>query len=185
MQESMQAFDWYRIFMGNLSPLFILEIAFRTAFMYLFTVLMARLIGKRGMAQITPFEFIIVIVLGSATGDPMLYPNVPLVHGMAIVTTIVLMERIYAFFSQRYEKLESFVESEPTLLVHKGKIVKNTLEQVSYSKENLMMQLREQGVDDIGRVKEAYLEPSGSLSVFTYDKPPKLVKKTKPKRTNG
>lgn len=181
MQESMQAFDWYRIFLGNLSPLFILEIAFRTAFMYLFTVLMARMIGKRGMAQLTPFEFIIVIVLGSATGDPMLYPNVPLIYGMAIVTTIVLMEKIYAFFSQKYGAIERFIESKPTLLISKGAIVKKNLEEVAYSKENLMMQLREHGIDDIGRVKEAYLEPSGSLSLFTYDKPPKLKRKTKPK----
>ena len=185
MQESMQAFDWYRIFMGDLSPLFILEIAFRTAFMYLFTVFMARLIGKRGMAQITPFEFIIVIILGSATGDPMLYPNVPLVHGIAIVTTIVGMERIYAFFAQKNTTVERLVESDPELLICKGKIIKETLQSVAFTRENLMMQLRERGIDDIGKVKEAYLEPSGTLSVFTYDKPPKLVRRTKPKHTNG
>lgn len=185
MQESMHAFDWYRIFIGDLSPLFILEIAFRTAFMYLFTVFMARLIGKRGMAQITPFEFIIVIVLGSATGDPMLYPDVPLAHGMAIVTTIVLLERIYAFVSQKNPTIEELVESKPTLLIRNGKILKGTLEEVSFSKENLMMELREQGIEELGIVKEAYLEPSGSLSVFTYKKPLKRVRKTKPRHSSG
>ncbi|QQS44266.1 DUF421 domain-containing protein [Candidatus Roizmanbacteria bacterium] len=181
----MQPFDWYRIFIGDLSLLFTLEIVFRTAFMYLFTVLMARLIGKRGMAQITPFEFIVVIVLGSATGDPMLYPNVPLIHGMAIVTTIVVLEQGYAYISQKSEKIEEYVESSPTLIIKKGQILKGTLEEVSFSKENLMMQLRQQGITDLGYVKEAYLEPSGKLSVFKYKKAPKLVRKTKPQHTNG
>lgn len=178
----MQPFDWYRIFLGDLSPLFTLEIVFRTTFMYLFTVLMARMIGKRGMAQITPFEFIIVIILGSATGDPMLYPNVPLIHGMAIISTIVVLERIYAYISQKSLKVEELVESNPALIIRQGKILKGTLEEASFSKENLMMELRQHGITDIGYVKEAYLEPSGKLSVFKYKKAPRLIKKTKPQK---
>jgi hypothetical protein len=72
MQEY-QGFDLERMFIGEFSPVLLAEIAVRTVVMYVYALAVVRFIGKRGLGQVTPFEFVIVIALGSATGDPMFY----------------------------------------------------------------------------------------------------------------
>jgi uncharacterized membrane protein YcaP (DUF421 family) len=54
--------------------------------MYLYALLLVRLLGKRGMGQLAPFDFVIIIALGSAVGYPMFYPDVPVLHAMAAIT---------------------------------------------------------------------------------------------------
>src|SRR5687768_8186714 len=92
-EEQIRVFDFQRIFLGDLPLEFALEVAFRTAFMFAFTVILVRLLGKRGMGQLSPFELVIIIALGSSVGDPMFYPDVPLFHAMVVVTVIVISQR--------------------------------------------------------------------------------------------
>ena len=166
MESNIQPFDWQRMFLGDLPLLFILEIIFRTLVMYSYMLLVARYIGKRGIAQITPFEFIIVIILGSAAGDPMFYPDVPLIYGIVVLTTVVVLEKLMEYISNKSKSVETFIESKPTLVVNNGKIVNKALELEKVSRDELLMQLRMKGVLYIDNVKKAYLEPSGKLSVF-------------------
>lgn len=77
---------------------------------------MTRFIGKRGVGQITPFEFLIVVVLGSATGDPMFYPHVPLLHGMIVITVVALLQRVFARLTNHSLMLRHALESRPLLI---------------------------------------------------------------------
>jgi uncharacterized membrane protein YcaP (DUF421 family) len=168
MTSEIQPFDVQRMFFGDLPALFILEVAFRTSFMYLYTLAAARLIGKRGMGQLTPFEYIIVIALGSATGDPMFYPEVPLIHGIVVITSIVLLEKLLARLTQTRPRLEDALESVPTLLIKNGKIIEDSLQKSELSRQELFMQLRMNKIRNVGEVERAFLEPSGRISVFTH-----------------
>ena len=166
MEQSIQPFDLHRMFLGDMPILFMLEVVFRTAFMYGYTLLAARFIGKRGLGQLTPFEFIVVIVLGSAAGDPMFYPDVPLLHGVAVLTTVVILERFLGYLTRKSTKARTFIESTPALVISNGEMNTKVLEEEQINEEEIRMQLRMQGVEDVARVKKAYLEPSGKLSIF-------------------
>ena len=120
MEQSYEAFDLQRMFIGDFSVLLLLEIAVRTAIMYLYALGLVRFIGKRGIGQLTPFEYVIVIALGSATGDPMFYPEVPLVHGMVVLAIIVALQKLLIATSERNERVERFVSSTPSLLIEGG-----------------------------------------------------------------
>lgn len=161
-------FDLHRMFIGDLPPLFLLEIVFRTFVIYVYTLFAIRYIGKRGMAQLTPFEFVVIIVLGSAAGDPMLYGDVPLLHGMAVITIVVLMHKILNSFTNHSEKLEQLVESKSVKLIQNGEIISEALENESISKQEFFMQLRMKEVKNVGEVESAYIEPSGDISIFKY-----------------
>ena len=80
MSEELAAFDLQRMFMGEGSPLFLLEVVFRTCFMFVYTLLLVRMTGKRGIGDLSPFELLLVVALGSSVGDPMFYPEGPLFH---------------------------------------------------------------------------------------------------------
>lgn len=162
----LQAFDLHRMFIGDYPPLFMLEIVFRTTFMYVYAIYAARLIGNRGMGQLTPFEYIVVIALGSATGDPMFYPEVPLLHGIVTISIIIIIEKILTKITQNNTKIEELVESKPVLVISEGRIIYSALKKNNISKEELLMLLRMNKVRNVGYVEKAYLEQSGSLSVF-------------------
>ncbi len=163
-------FDWQRIFIGELSPLFLIEIVFRTVVMFLYTLFATRFIGKRGMGQITPFEFVVIIALGSAVGDPMFQPDVPLLYGMLVITIVVIFQKVLNATTNKFKTFEEIVESKSVLLVEHGVILEEALRDEGVSPSELCMQLRMKGVQNTGEVERAYLEPSGSLSVFIYEK---------------
>ncbi|HET7238525.1 MAG TPA: YetF domain-containing protein [Terrimicrobiaceae bacterium] len=159
-------FDLYRIFIGDQPLDFLIEILFRTVVMYLYVLLVLRLLGKRGMGQLSPFEFTIIIALGSAVGDPMFYPEVPLLHCLAVVTVVVAMSRFITYLSNRSEAVEDFLEGQPCCVVTDGELNIDAIDGERFSREELFMLLRERNVCQLGQVRQAYLEPSGAISAF-------------------
>ena len=164
--------DLERIFMGDAPLTFALEIALRTTIMYLYTLALVRILGKRSMAQLSPFEIVIIVALGSAVGDPMFYADVPLIHGMIVVTVVVALERLIVRLTENDTRLERVVESSPVLLVSEGEIVHDALDQEDLSEAELFMALRQNGIEQLGEVRLAFLEPNGHVSVYRTDGPP-------------
>jgi uncharacterized membrane protein YcaP (DUF421 family) len=74
---------------GDEPPLFLLEIVFRTMVIYGYTMALMRWLGSRTIGQLSSIEFLLVIALGSAVGDAMFYPDVPLLHAIAVITVVV------------------------------------------------------------------------------------------------
>jgi uncharacterized membrane protein YcaP (DUF421 family) len=161
-------FDLKRMFLGDLPPLFLLEIAVRTAILFLYTLLMIRLIGKRGLGQLTPFELVIIISLGSAVGDPMFYPDVPLLHGMVVITTVTLLQRNLVHLVHTRERIEQFVEGQPAPMIVDGRLELESMKQERFSRDELFSTLRLERVEHLGQVKHAYLEENGQISVFLF-----------------
>ncbi len=178
MEQEIQALDLQRMFLGDLGFAFLLEVAFRTAFMFAYTVLLVRVLGKRGMGQLAPFELVIIIALGSAVGDPMFYPDVPLVHAMLVVAIIVILQRALVRATDSSERIQTFVESQPRLIVREGVIDSEALHDERFARDELFITLREEGIEHLGQVKRAYLEPSGRVSAWVRslkDSPPGLT----------
>lgn len=167
--QEVSPFDLQRMFLGdNFSTLLLLEVAFRTAFMYVVALILVRFIGKRGLGQLSPFEYLVVIAMGSAAGDPMFYPDVPLVHGVLVLSAIVLLQKSLIAVSGKSHSINNFVESTPTMLIKDGTVLRNKVTQEGLALDELLMKLREAGITHVGQIEFAYLEPSGSLSVFRY-----------------
>ncbi|HSM55653.1 MAG TPA: DUF421 domain-containing protein [Candidatus Sulfomarinibacteraceae bacterium] len=164
-----QAFDLRRMFLGDAPPLFYLEIVVRTIIIYAWALFMLRLMGKRGLRQLSPFDFVIIIALGSAVGDPMFYPEVPLLQGMLVVTVVVALERILARLVQTREAVERFVEGTPVRLVVDGRLDLEGMRQETLAREELFAILRVNKAEQLGQVKRAYLEQNGQVSLFLFE----------------
>jgi uncharacterized membrane protein YcaP (DUF421 family) len=98
------------MFFGDEPPLFLLEITFRTIVIYLYTLFLIRWVGSRSIAQLSLVEFLLVIALGSAVGDAMFYPDVPLFHCILVITVVVLLDKAIAFLISRNATLEDVIE---------------------------------------------------------------------------
>jgi uncharacterized membrane protein YcaP (DUF421 family) len=160
------SFDLHRIFLGDSPPLVLLEILLRTTLLYLYTLLLLRFLGKRGVRQLTFFEFAIILALGSAAGDPMFYEDVPLLHGALVITIIVLVQRAIVIITEKNKTLEVIFESSPKRLIKNGVLELAALEEEKLSKDEVLSRLREEGLRHLGQVERAYLEPSGNISIW-------------------
>lgn len=158
--------EFERIFLGDLTWIALLEILLRTAVLYLYTLVLIRVIGKRGLGQLSPFELLIIVALGSAVGDPMFYPDVPVVSGLLVITAVVGLERVLVLITERNRALEKAIESVPVCVVADGQLQRENLENEDLSLHEIEMLLRLAGVENLGDVRRAYLEPSGKVSVF-------------------
>lgn len=160
--------EFERMFLGDLPWTFTLEVMFRTTAMYVYTLALVRVLGKRGMGQLAPVELVIIIALGSAVGDPMFYADVPLVHGFAVITTIVVLHRGLAVAMSRSDLIDRTVESGPVCVVQQGTVLIEAVQRERLPVDELFAALREEGFENLGEVRVAYLEGSGQVSAFRF-----------------
>src|SRR5690606_19232304 len=158
------------IFWGNTSLISLIEIIFRTSFMYVYTLFLVRIIGKRGVATLAPFEMAVIVVLGSVLADPMLNVKTPLTKGMVIMSVIVAMERLLVHLTEKNTKVENFLESSPRQLVSDGVINLENVHKEGFSRDDLFLNLRDKGIEHLGEVKCSFLETNGRVSVWIKDK---------------
>lgn len=166
MEQAVQIFDWERLLVGDEPPLFFLEILFRTLFVYIYTMILLRWLGSRTIGQLSSIEFLLVIALGSAVGDAMFYPDVPLLHALAVITIVVFANKGLDLLVSKSRRAEVAVDGKPLEAIRDGTINRSFLEGVGMTNLELFQQLRANGVEDLGQVRRAYLETNGTLSVF-------------------
>ena len=164
MNDPVTAFDFGRMLFGDEPPLFLLEIAVRTVVIYVYTLVLIRWIGSRSIAQLSLVEFLLVIALGSAVGDAMFYPDVPLVHCIVVITVVVVLDKALSYVVARNPRLEDVIESVE--VVRNGVIMRRAREGLNFGHDELFEQLRLKDVEHLGQVRAAYLETNGMLSVF-------------------
>lgn len=162
------SFDLQRIFFGDVPVSFLLEVAFRTTFTFVYLLVNLRFIGQRSIGQITVFELALIIALGSAAGDPMFYPDVPLTHGMAVITLIVICHRILVGVGRLSPRVQEFVEGKTERLVVDGILDLEGVGRSLLTREEVFMVLRQKGVEQLGEVRRAFLEMDGEVSVFEF-----------------
>ena len=173
MADPVVPFDVARMFLGPEPPLFYLEILFRTCVIYSYALLMIRWVGGRGIAQMSTVEFLLVIALGSAVGDAMFYPDVPLLHAMATITVVVVINKALDWVMQRSQRVSKAIDGVAAEVVRDGVVNSQALRDSNLGKSDLFMSLRQQGFCNLGEVRRAYLETSGKFSIFRA-KPPRV-----------
>jgi uncharacterized membrane protein YcaP (DUF421 family) len=164
--EAVTAFDVQRMVFGDQSPLFLLEIGFRTIVIYAYTLILLRWLGSRTVGQLSTVEFLLVIALGSAVGDAMFYPDVPLMHAMLVVTIVVVANKALDMLIARSRRAEEVIDGKPREVIRDGVLTSTFLATRTVSREELFQQLREDGIEQLGEVWRAYIEKDGQLTVF-------------------
>ena len=167
MPGTMLEIDWKTILLGGESWGFLPEAAFRSVIMFLVILFSLRLLGKRGVKQLSVFELGVIIGLGSAAGDPMFYKDVGLLPGMVVFCMIIAMYKLVTYIINRSEKFEKFIEGQPTYIIQNGMMVLENFEKEPIARDELYMQMRLNKISHLGQVEHAILENNGELS-FTY-----------------
>ena len=163
------SFDLVRIFFGSQPPLIYLEIALRTIILYLFTLTIIRFLGKRSAGELTVVDVVLVVALGSAVGDPMFYPDVPLLHGMLVITLISGLQRLGLHFGNRNKEVDQFLKGHPVLIVADGVINQDGLNNVGISKHEVFQMARQKGYRNLGEIRRMYIETDDKPSIYQFE----------------
>ena len=113
-------------------------------------------------------EFLLVIAIGSAVGDSLFYPDVPLIPAMLAILLVVLFNKAVDQMILRSDRMTRVLEGEPQIVVTDGRLHYDRLRSQGISMSELFMKLRDKGVTDLSEVHLAVLEPNGMPSVLTH-----------------
>lgn len=162
-------FNWKELLLGSEDWHFLLETVLRTAIMFIIIVAGLRILGKRGIKQLSVFELVVIIGLGSAAGDPMFYKDVGLLPALTVFIIVISLHFLVTFLIGRNKSFEMLVEGRPVCLIKGGAFSIENFKKEALGEDEFFAELRMQGVSQLGQVEEAIEESSGSISIFYYE----------------
>ncbi len=160
--------DWEKFLIGEEDVSFLLEILVRTVCMYFIILIGIRLMGKRGIKQLSVFELVVIIGLGSAAGDPMFYKEVGMMVPLAVFAIIIGAYRLTTYFMAKNEKFETIVEGKPTCLIRNGEFSITKFRKANMAHDEFFAEMRQKSISHLGQIETAIIETSGNLSIFFY-----------------
>src|SRR5215831_14774376 len=127
----------------------LLEIALRTTVIYVVVLLGIRLTGKREVGQMTPFDLTLLLLLSNAVQNAMTGPDTSLLGGVIAAATLLLLNYFVADLSGANRRFRRFIQGQPSLLIHDGKIIESHMAKEHVSMDELERALREHGISCI------------------------------------
>jgi len=137
---------------------------------YVALILLLRLSGKRTLAKLNAFDFVVTVALGSTLATVLLSADVALAEGVTALALLVALQYAVAWASIRSRRLTSLVKSEPTL-VYRGGFLPTAMRRERLGEEELAQAARGQGYADLSEVAAIVVETDGSLSILTQSPP--------------
>jgi len=144
----------------------LLEHIYRTVFVYFLVLLIIRMMGKREIGQLSPFDFVVAVIIAELAAIPMEATDVPVWHSILPLIVLGLLEVIMSYATLFSRTLRGIVCGHPQVIIKSGRLLRDEMRKARYNLDDLLEQLREKGIVDVGDVEFAVLETSGKLSVI-------------------
>ncbi len=140
----------------------------RTILLYIILMLAIRALGKRQIGELEPVELVLTLLISDLAAVPMQDFGIPLLNGVVPIITLLSLSMLLSFLSMRSIRFRRLVCGNPTTLIENGVIRQDALRRNRFTVDELIEELRAQGVTDLTTVKYAVLETNGQLSVLLY-----------------
>lgn len=137
----------------------------RACIVYFVLLVMIRASGKRTMGQFTPFDMLLVVLLGNAVQNALLGKDTSVGGGLLLAVTLIALNWTVGLVSARSLKVESLIEGSPVLLARDGTVYKNVLRKELISRADFDRALREAGCISIDDIQSAVLETNGHITI--------------------
>jgi len=125
-----------------------------------------RIMGKRQIGELQPFELAIAIMISEIASVPMQNTGIPLVQGILPIITLLIAQFLLSFISLKSVRARGFICGKPSILIENGKIIEQNLREEVFTLNDLLEQLRIKDIPNIADVEFAILETNGQLSVI-------------------
>ncbi len=145
------------------------EIAARGTVVYFAIALLFRLIPKRQTGTLAPNDMIALVIIGSLAADAIMGEAATLLDLLLMIAVIISWDYLFNLAEYHFPRFRGIAQDSPTLLIHKGVLLRENLRKEKLTEQELTANLRKNGIVDITKVKQAILEVDGQISVVEND----------------
>lgn len=171
IEASEYTFDFWKMLFGDFTLTIYFEIVLRVIIIMGYTIFMIRWIGKRVVGGLGSADVLLIVAMGSAVGDAMFYPDIPLSIPITVITLIAAFQKLYVYVGIKYESVRKVTDPKVMKLVENGQLLKHNFTEDDIDENEVYMLLRQQGIKFLSEVEHAYYEQSGVLSVYKFENP--------------
>jgi uncharacterized membrane protein YcaP (DUF421 family) len=141
----------------------------RAAAMYLILLVVFRIVGKRTLAQITPFDMVLLLVIAEATQQALVGQDYSLANAVLVIVTLVTIDIGLSLWRQRSHRVEKILDDLPIVLVDRGRPLKTLMDHARVDASDIMEAARrQQGLERMDEIKYAVLETNGGISIIPW-----------------
>ena len=151
--------------------------ALRAVGMYFLALLMIRVLGKRALGELGPFDFVVMTGVGHMVVSIALDKSIPFYEGIVILATLAALEFLVGFASLKNQSLSNLITGKPVVLIENGRILKKNLAREKFNVDDLMQELRKHGIRDLNDVEKGILESCGGFSVILREEEEPVTRK--------
>jgi uncharacterized membrane protein YcaP (DUF421 family) len=141
-----------------------MDLVLRAIFLFVFVFALTRIIGRRELSSLEPFDLILLIVLGDALQQGLTQDDYSVTGAVLVVGTLALLQAFASFLSFRFARLRPLLEGEPVIVVENGKPIMKNLRRERLVVAEIAAEARKQQIESLVDVKWAVLETSGQIS---------------------
>ena len=165
--DALWSIDWRAMLVPEHS---VLDLFLRGTVMYLAIFVLLRLVLRRQVGDIGTSDVLVIVLLAEVSGNAMAANAASLPEGVVLVGTVLLWSYLIEWVQFRFPAFERLIREPKLKLIDNGRLLRRNMRTELVTVEELMAQLREQGIEDRAEVKAAYLEADGQISIIRHDK---------------
>lgn len=148
-----------------------MDAVLRATAVYVFLLIVFRIIGKRSLAQITTFDFVLLLIIAETTQQALLGEDFSVTNCFLLVTSLVVLEIVISWAAHRWGTLDKLLEGVPAIIVEDGKLLNAVMDKCGVGEGEVLAAAREtQGLERIDQIKFAVLERTGGISIIPKEK---------------
>jgi uncharacterized membrane protein YcaP (DUF421 family) len=144
-----------------------MDAVLRAAAIYLALLVVFRISGKRTLAQVTTFDFVLLLIISEATQQALLGEDFSITMALLVILTLVALDRLADFLGWRFPRVGRALDGTPVVLVERGKLLEDRMRLYHLDVEQVLQEARSsQGIGHLDEIDYAILERSGVISVI-------------------
>lgn len=147
------------------------EFIIRATAVYLVVFVLTRLSGKRSVGQHTPFDMLVIVLLGTAVQNSLIGEDTSLLGGLILAATLLLLNWLMGFLTARSRRFYIWTEGTPVMLARDGKVFWDQLRRCNVPPEDLDVAMRSSGCKGHHQISLAVLETSGEITILKQERP--------------
>jgi uncharacterized membrane protein YcaP (DUF421 family) len=144
-----------------------MDLVFRAAVVFAFVFLVTRIVGRRQLSQLEPFDLILLVVIGDLVQQGVTQSDESVTGALIVISTIALLSFAVSWISFRSRKLRLVTEGEPIVLVQNGRVIERNMRRERITREDVEEEARRQQITSIADLRWAILEDGGRISCIS------------------
>ncbi|RUL57123.1 MULTISPECIES: DUF421 domain-containing protein [Lysinibacillus] len=152
-----------------------LEILLRTIFLYIFILIVFRLMGKREVGELSIMDLVIFVLIAECVAFALEDVDTPLFQNVFPIIILFIIQYLNSLITLKNKKVRDLIDGDPSIMVRDGVIQQEEMRKQRYNLDDLFQQMREERIPSVSKIAYAFLEPSGKLSIFLKDDDPLIL----------